>query len=85
LRDEATPEQLIVLAKLCGSWLIENGYEKDASWVLPGVDHFFTASKTRAATANPAREYVENGPELSESRHSPLGPGRRQRRHPGAS
>jgi Sulfotransferase domain len=36
-RDEATPEERILLANLCGAWLVEQGYETEAHWVLPGV------------------------------------------------
>jgi hypothetical protein len=42
-RDEATPEQVVVLTKLCGGWLLENGYEADAGWVLPGVQYLCEA------------------------------------------
>lgn len=42
-RDEATPQQVVVLTKLCGGWLLENGYEADASWVLPGVQYLCDA------------------------------------------
>jgi hypothetical protein len=31
-RDEATPRQLKALARLCGDWLIERGYEADLAW-----------------------------------------------------
>jgi hypothetical protein len=32
-RAEATPEQAVRLAELCGAWLIENRYEADQGWV----------------------------------------------------
>jgi hypothetical protein len=38
-REEVTPEQLSVLATMCGVWLLENGYERDAGWILPGVKY----------------------------------------------
>jgi hypothetical protein len=38
-REEATPEQLAVLAKECGVWLIENGYERDLTWAMPAMRH----------------------------------------------
>jgi hypothetical protein len=42
-RDEATPAQLAVLAKECGLWLIENGYERDLTWALPAMRHLCAA------------------------------------------
>ena len=38
-RDEATPRQLAELARLCGGWLVRNGYEHDAHWLLPSVEY----------------------------------------------
>jgi hypothetical protein len=31
-RAEATPRQRRALARICGAWLVENGYERDATW-----------------------------------------------------
>ncbi len=31
-RDESTPEERQALARICGAWLIERGYEPDESW-----------------------------------------------------
>jgi hypothetical protein len=38
-RDQATPRQVAVLAGVCGSWLVERGYEPDDSWALPVFGH----------------------------------------------
>ncbi len=38
-RDEAMPQQLADLARMCGGWLLDNGYESDANWVMPGVKY----------------------------------------------
>ena len=35
-RDDATPEQLQHLARLCGPWLIEHGFEKSLDWAAQG-------------------------------------------------
>jgi hypothetical protein len=56
-RDEATPEQLVALTKLCGGWLLENGYEQDASWVLPGVAHLTDALDTAKRELQAERDY----------------------------
>jgi hypothetical protein len=38
-RDQATSRQVAVLAGICGSWLVERGYEADDSWALPVFGH----------------------------------------------
>ena len=38
-REEVTPEQLVAMARLCAVWLRDNGYEKNANWLLPGVEY----------------------------------------------
>ncbi len=32
-RDEASPEELAVMGRMLGGWLIDRGYERDLSWV----------------------------------------------------
>jgi hypothetical protein len=38
-RERATPRELAVLAGVCGPWLVARGYERDAAWALPGLQH----------------------------------------------
>ena len=38
-RQAATPRHLAVLARGCGRWLIEQGYERDWAWALPALEH----------------------------------------------
>lgn len=35
-RQLATPRERLILARLCGDWLIANGYERDDSWAREG-------------------------------------------------
>jgi hypothetical protein len=55
-RDEATPEQLAVLAKECGLWLIENGYERDLTWGLPTIHHLCAALEATQRELKAERE-----------------------------
>jgi hypothetical protein len=34
-RDVATPEQKAIIARICGPWLIDRGYEPDNTWAEP--------------------------------------------------
>jgi hypothetical protein len=34
-RDQASPEQTVLLGQICGHWLIEHGYEMDNTWMMP--------------------------------------------------
>ncbi|HEV3438592.1 MAG TPA: sulfotransferase domain-containing protein [Gemmata sp.] len=38
-RQQATPRHLVVLARECGQWLIEQGYEPDWAWVQPALEY----------------------------------------------
>jgi hypothetical protein len=38
-KQVATPRQLAVLARHCGQWLIEHGYETDWNWVQPALEY----------------------------------------------
>jgi hypothetical protein len=55
-RDEATPEQLAVLAKECGVWLIENGYERDLTWAMPAMQHLCGALEASQRELRAERE-----------------------------
>jgi hypothetical protein len=72
-RDEATPEQLAALAQVCGGWLLDNGYESNASWVLPGVEYLADALNTAKRELQAQRVYhAELAGELHELKR--LGP-----------
>lgn len=36
-QDLATPEQLLMLAEICGEWLISEKYETGYDWILPAI------------------------------------------------
>jgi hypothetical protein len=38
-REKATPEQLEILARVCGPWLIARSYETDQAWAMPALDN----------------------------------------------
>ncbi len=38
-RSVATPRELMVLARRCGRWLIEQGYEPDYAWAVGALDY----------------------------------------------
>jgi hypothetical protein len=50
-RDEATPRELAVLARLCGAWLIARGYEPDLSWAQHGSPTGLSVRYPRLAAA----------------------------------
>lgn len=57
-RQVATPRQLVVLARGCGHWLIEQGYESDWSWVQPALK--FLLFEDHAAEQEQTRELVQH-------------------------
>jgi hypothetical protein len=45
-RDEATPRQIALLAAMCNRWLIDNEYEPDDNWALPGLQYLWDLVET---------------------------------------
>lgn len=60
-RTQATPRELAVLSGICGSWLIENDYEADFSWALPGFEYLQEElARTQAALCEARRQLAAN-------------------------
>ena len=60
-RETATPGQLATLARVCGSWLIETGYESDDAWAhsTPAIPSAaYAASLPRVSYAQNAEDIV---------------------------
>jgi hypothetical protein len=55
-RDEATPEQVAILARDCGLWLIENGYERDLGWATSATRHLCAVLETTQRELRTERE-----------------------------
>jgi hypothetical protein len=55
-RAEATPEQVAILARDCGLWLIENGYEHDLAWATPATQHLCAVLETTQRELRTERE-----------------------------
>ncbi len=58
-REKATPEQRAILGRICGSWLIEHGYEVDDAWSPDGW-----GSSTPAGQPEPRISFAANGEDI---------------------
>ena len=58
-RERATPEQRATLGRICGSWLIEHGYEVDDSWSRDGL-----ANPPAEPKPEPRVSYAANGEDI---------------------